>query len=455
MKSSRQHWWLIPLLFLLLAGAAFWRARVMQPRAARPQFQPPPEDMPPALIFTTVALGGFRGIMVDLLWMRAIHLQEEARVLELVQLSDWITALEPQFTTVWAFHAWNMAYNISIMFTDPEDRWRWVRHGIRLLRDRALFFNPRHPVLLRELGWLYQHKIGYVMDSAHRHYKIRLAEEMTALLGGAHPDYASLADSSTGERARSVYKLDPAGMAALDRDYGPLDWRLPATHALYWSHQGRLADTMQPGVRACYQMFFQCMDESFRHGRLQFNPAAGQYLATPALELLPRAIRAHEEAIQRFDLPVFHLAYANFLAEAAVVLYCYGELPRARELYATLIARYPNPQGDPEFEAFAESCLTGDLSETPREDAIALVDGFLAQSLLREARGDPAGAAETAGLARKIWHKFMQSRVSDDHRQRTGLPPLEEMERAARQRAAPASPADGGTAADGTPPRIL
>ncbi len=49
-----------------------------------------------------------------MLWMRAIHLQEEARVLELVQLSDWITALEPQFTTVWAFHAWNMAYNVSI-----------------------------------------------------------------------------------------------------------------------------------------------------------------------------------------------------------------------------------------------------------------------------------------------------------------------------------------------------
>ncbi len=455
MKALRKHWLLAPAMILLLAAAAVWRAQVMQPRAARPQFQPPPEDMPPALIFTTVALGGFRGIMVDLLWMRAIHLQEESRVLELVQLSDWITALEPQFTTVWAFHAWNMAYNVSIMFTDPEDRWRWVRHGIRLLRDRALVFNPRHPVLLRELGWIYQHKIGYVMDSAHRHYKIRLAEEMTALLGGAHPDYATIEVSAAGERAREVYKLDSAIMAALDRDYGPLDWRLPATHALYWSSQGRSGDAGQAGVRACYQMFYQCMDESFRHGRLQFNPAAGQYLATPALELLPRAVRAHEEALQRFDIPSFHMAYANFLAEAAVVLYCYGELTRARDLYATLTARYPNPQGDPEFETFAESCLAGDLSETPREDAIALVDGFLAQSLFREARGDAAGAAEAAGMARKIWHKFMQSRISEDHRQRTGLPPLEEMEGAVRRRAAQASPADGGNAAGGNPPRTL
>ena len=39
-------------------------------------------------------------------------------------------------------------------------------------------------------------------------------------------------------------------------------------------------------------------------------------------------------------------------------------------------------------------------------------------------------------MARKIWQDFMQSRVSEDHRQRTGLPPLEEMERTARQRIA-------------------
>ncbi len=50
------------------------------------------------------------------------------------------------------------------------------------------------------------------------------------------------------------------------------------------------------------------MTSLFRHGRLQFDPAAGEYLATPALELLPHAIRAHEEALQRFDIPVFHMA---------------------------------------------------------------------------------------------------------------------------------------------------
>ena len=435
MKIFRKHWFLAPAMILLLAAAALWRTHVMQPRAGRPQFHPPPGDMPPALIFTTVALGGFRGIIVDLLWMRAIHLQEEARVLELVQLSEWITVLEPHFTTVWAFHAWNMAYNVSIMFTVPEDRWRWVQHGIRLLRDSALVFNPRHPILLRELGWLYQHKIGFVMDPAHRHYKIRLAEEMTALLGGPRPDYAALAAGPSGQKARDQYKLQPGIMAALDRDYGPLDWRLPATHALYWSYQGRLAKPGQPGVRGCYQMFFQCLDESFRQGRLRFTPGTEQYLAAPALELLPRAIRAHEEALALFDIHVFHLAYANFLAEAVLVLYSYGKMPQARELYKQLIARYPNPAGDPGFDEFVTACLAGNLAETPGESVSALVEGFLTQSFLSQARGDAAGAAEAAGMAQKIWEQFMQSRVSADHRQRTGLPPLEEMQRAAWERA--------------------
>src|SRR2546426_7953234 len=36
---------------------------------------------------------------------------------------------------VWRYQAWNMAFNISVKFRDPADRWRWVSRGIELLRD--------------------------------------------------------------------------------------------------------------------------------------------------------------------------------------------------------------------------------------------------------------------------------------------------------------------------------
>ena len=52
---------------------------------------------PPALVtLATVALGGFRGVAADMLWLRAGRLQEQRRFVELVQLSEWITALEPE-----------------------------------------------------------------------------------------------------------------------------------------------------------------------------------------------------------------------------------------------------------------------------------------------------------------------------------------------------------------------
>ena len=79
------------------------------------------------LAFTTVALGGFRGLISNALWIRANDLQDEDKFFEMAQLADWITKLEPHFVQVWLVQAWNMAYNISVKFKDYPDRWRWVR----------------------------------------------------------------------------------------------------------------------------------------------------------------------------------------------------------------------------------------------------------------------------------------------------------------------------------------
>src|SRR5262245_64587108 len=50
---------------------------------------------PPVLVFTTVALGGFRGLIANALWVRAMDLQDEGKFFEKVQLADWITKLQP------------------------------------------------------------------------------------------------------------------------------------------------------------------------------------------------------------------------------------------------------------------------------------------------------------------------------------------------------------------------
>src|ERR1700745_2149359 len=64
---------------------------------------------PPVLALTTVALGGFRGLISNALWIRANDLQEDDKYFEMAQLASWITVLEPHFVQVWIVQAWNMA----------------------------------------------------------------------------------------------------------------------------------------------------------------------------------------------------------------------------------------------------------------------------------------------------------------------------------------------------------
>ena len=145
----------------------------------------PLENAPPSLAFATVAMGAFRGLVVDILWLRAERLKEQGQFFDAKQLAEWITVLQPRFASVWEFHAWNMAYNISVAIpaTEPEQRWRWVKNGYELLRDKGIRMNPKSIVLYRQLALIFQHKIGGVTDDVHKYYKLQLADAMEPLLG--------------------------------------------------------------------------------------------------------------------------------------------------------------------------------------------------------------------------------------------------------------------------------
>jgi len=187
---------------VLVAAGLLWIAsgQLDNINAARKEMKlvidEPLENAPPSLAFATVAMGAFRGLVVDILWMRADKLKEEGQFFDAKQLADWITTLQPRFASVWDFQAWNMAYNISVAMpaTQPQDRWRWVRNGYELLRDKGIPKNPRSISLYRSLAWIFQHKIGGLSDDVHRYYKLQLANEMQPLLGdGSYKYIQSLA----------------------------------------------------------------------------------------------------------------------------------------------------------------------------------------------------------------------------------------------------------------------
>ena len=54
------------------------------------------DGAPPIVAFSTQALGGFRGLLADALWLRAINMQEKGHYFEMVQLASWIMKLQPK-----------------------------------------------------------------------------------------------------------------------------------------------------------------------------------------------------------------------------------------------------------------------------------------------------------------------------------------------------------------------
>jgi hypothetical protein len=165
--------------------------------------------MPPPVAIATAALGTFRGLAVDVLWVRADALQTAGEYFEAQTLSQWITALQPRFPRVWSFQAWNLAYNISVCTREPAERWAWINRGIELLRDRGIPLNPGDPNLPMELGWLFFHKIGGKTDREHWYYKARLVREFRELLG-------DITGGRTSAEAVEAFRRIAAAPAALD-----------------------------------------------------------------------------------------------------------------------------------------------------------------------------------------------------------------------------------------------
>ena len=262
----------------------------------------PLENAPPELVLATTALGGFRGLIIDYLWMRATELRYQGAHYEIVQLYDWIGKLEPRLPEVWNYTAHEMVYNISITMPTPQERWRWVVKGIEHIRDFGLVYNQRSPKLYLQLATIFWDKLGVnSVDEYRFYYQKRWADQMEELLGDPQnieelaevarlspawlqtpeiaeflnaaqainidivKDYFTLGNLAMPQleqwrnlvatpkqqaifrkvaaylkanRLLQQYKLDPVKMLALQAKYGAVDFRLTYTHALYWANEG-------------------------------------------------------------------------------------------------------------------------------------------------------------------------------------------------------------------------
>ena len=381
----------------------------------------PLESAPPELVLATTALGGFRGIVVDYLWIRAMELQRSGKFFELVQIYDWIGKMEPRMEMVWGHNAWNMAYNISVELPSAEERWVWIKRGIELLRDEGLKYNPGSIMLYRELAWIYLHKIGKFHDRFHWYYKMKLAEEM----GGALDKDGSALIAPGGKAAEKLVKelkLEPERMSELTEIYGPLDWRLAQSHAIYWLTKGAEIYGEEQAVNYD-RLILHAIISLCETGKFVRTPE-GFILAEPDFRFLDTADRLYRELREKYGKETgLSSAHENFLQSAVILLYTYGRNRKALEYYGRLRKLKP-PNYRLPIEDYIFARIKENIEGASPLEVSALIHGTLRQALMSLAIGDDEKSAGLENLAKLIWKKHME-KYGDNENYR--LPPFKVM----------------------------
>jgi len=446
------------------------------------------KDAPPAVAFTSMALGSFRGLLADILWLRSETMKSKKNYFELVQLARRITDLQPNYSGGTAYLAWNLAYNISVTSSDPEERWYWVNEGIKLIRDKALIYNPNDPKLYHELSWIYLHKMGNVLDDAHLYYKNQLAMEMMTIFGAEQPDWEHLASAPATEaefmkkypadhriwqairaagyksyqalydafrkpipadlpqevkakltvedaaaisaafRARMLrdkLRLDPARMAKLNREYGEMDWRVPESLAIYWATIG--LEKSNGKYVHCRRDITQALQSAFRSGRLLvIDTGKGAYLQfIPNYKLASAAYDAFVEA-QQYESGGSAESFrsARINFLKDAIPLLYLNEPREAEKYFQKLIEEDGPQKQNNVVEFVMKEFAEDVRDGDVEKASAIISECIYRSLDKLVAGERKDAVDYNRLAEYIHRKYL---AENKDIKRNNLPPFKQM----------------------------
>jgi hypothetical protein len=113
----------------------------------------------PASATMNLVLLGLRGIATNLLWMQADHEKETKNWGQLESTVESIILLQPHFQSVWKFQAWNLGFNVSAECDNVEDRYFWVKKGMKFIM-LGTERNEKVPELYHDAGDYFGNKIG-------------------------------------------------------------------------------------------------------------------------------------------------------------------------------------------------------------------------------------------------------------------------------------------------------
>jgi len=233
--------------------------------------------------------------------------------------------------------------------------------------------------------------------------------------------------------------------------YGPLDWRLPEAHAIYWAALGlekakkNPAKVKQSELITLRRSIYQSMLQAFYHGRLVINPFDETYDLYPDLDLVSKLYDTYETMYAEEPDPGqkngIRTAQKNFLVTAVYYLYENNRVAEAAKWYRYLAREYPdqpliigNPNSIPSqmsLDEFAIALIQEDIGNSPSQDrTMAAVQGLLSRAYYELAIGEDDRYAGFKLLASKIYEHYQTATSSyQGGQQRVGLPPFADINR--------------------------
>ena len=248
------------------------------------------------------------------------------------------------------------------------------------------------------------------------------------------------------------FKMDPAFMNEVNERYGPLEWRLPESHAIYWAALGLKKAQENPAkipkkddLITLRRVIYQSMQMSFQRGRLVTNPFAQAFEFGPNLDIIPKVSAAYEKAAEEDKENHDHIlrAHRNFLRDAIYFLYSNNRVADATYWFNYIGQKYPNQimidgktnsfPRNVTLEEYAVSKIQEDINETPRDRVEAILEGLLANSYTSLAIDEDERSAGFQLLARQVWAAYM-SKIPKERIMAIGLRPLEDIASEVRSR---------------------
>lgn len=250
---------------------------------------------------------------------------------------------------------------------------------------------------------------------------------------------------------RTKYKLDLDWMLGLMEKYGPIDWRTPYAHALYWASYGDMickgklnldpADSMNTG-----RFIFFALHNMVRQGRMVLEPnwekpnrSFVEFLPDPRfidhlhqayLEIGKEQFGKDERFREGTSGPNYWAGHVNFLRQAITELYFEGtekSIARANGYYRYLTQYDTDENGKtkPQYLVPLEKFVLQDLYDALQTSKAAtlFVGGFINRSLYEQASGNQDAAVGFLGAAKKAYDYYMKG-MRGDPQERRALEPL-------------------------------